>query len=249
MKTYQGKISVIVPAYNEGDHLFNSLSEMIQILDDIARDYEIIVVDDGSIDNTQAEAKRAGADFDHIQVVRHEPNFGKGEALRYGYGFANGDLVAFLDADLDLHPSQLAVLYQYMQEKGADVVIGSKRHPLSEIDYPAKRKIVSDVYYFIIKLLFGLPVRDTQTGIKLFKNEVLAQVFPRLLVKRYAFDLELLVNAHRLGYKIIEAPITLDFLREISRIRIRDIIVVWLDTMAIFYRTYILHYYDRKGEE
>jgi glycosyltransferase involved in cell wall biosynthesis len=249
MKTYQGKISVIVPAYNEGSHIYDSLSETIETLDKLARDYEIVVVDDGSTDNTHAEAARASVNLDHIKIVRHEPNHGKGEALRYGFRFVSGDLVAFLDADLDLHPHQLQTLYEYLQDNDADVVIGSKRHPRSIVDYPPNRRLMSNIYYILVKTLFGLPVRDTQTGIKMFKIEVLKRVFPRIVVKRYAFDLEMLVNAHRLGYKIIEAPITLDFRRDFGRIKYRDARDIWIDTMAIFYRTYILRYYDKEHKE
>jgi len=249
MKSYEGRISVIVPAFNEGDHIYKSLQEIISVLDRIASDHEIIVVDDGSTDNTHAEADRASAHLGHVKCVRHEPNFGKGEALKYGYGFCSGDPVAFLDADLDLSPDQLATLFKYMRDEDADVVIGSKRHPLSKLDYPPARKIYSMVYFWIVRILFGLPVHDTQTGLKMFKNEVLKKVFPRILVKRYAFDLEVLVNAHRLGYKIVEAPVSIEFQRSMGRIRYRDIVDIFLDTLAIFYRARLLHYYDRKEKD
>jgi hypothetical protein len=94
-------------------------------------------------------------------------------------------------------------------------------------------------------LLFGLPLRDTQTGLKVFRREVLQRVFPRILAKRFAFDIEVLANAHRLGFKLVDAPVTLEFKRGLGRIRWKDIRATGLDTLAIFYRMYILHYYDR----
>jgi hypothetical protein len=99
-------------------------------------------------------------------------------------------------------------------------------------------------------MMFRLPIHDTQTGLKLFKREVLEKVFPRMLVKKFAFDLELLVLAHKNGYSIAEAPVVVDFRPNINRkmrrwIRLTDIITTWWDTMAIFYRLYILRYYDR----
>ncbi|MFC1753737.1 hypothetical protein ACFL96_10160 [Thermoproteota archaeon] len=132
-----------------------------------------------------------------------------------------------------------------MKLDNADVVIGSKRHPNSILDYPLQRKIISSVYFFLIKLMFGLPIQDTQTGLKLFKSEVLRKVFPKIVVRAFAYDLEILVNAHRLGYKIAEAPVRINSQRKFSRIRIRDIVDTWIDTMAIFYRMYILKYYDK----
>jgi hypothetical protein len=100
----------------------------------------------------------------------------------------------------------------------------------------------------MIRAMFGLPVRDTQTGIKLFKTEVLRRVFPRVLVKRFAFDIEVLANAHRLGYRIVEAPVTLHFQRPFGRISLNDVYCIYKDTCAIYYRMYILRYYDKVGK-
>jgi glycosyltransferase involved in cell wall biosynthesis len=235
-----------MPAFNEADLIPNCIRETSEFLKGIGgeRCAELIVVDDGSSDGTYQVARQAITPGEPVQVVRLARNSGKGFALKYGFVFATGDLVAFLDADLDLHPSQIATLYREMQKTNADVVIGSKRHPLSRLDYPRQRKILSSGYYLLVRALFGLPVRDTQAGLKLFKQEVLEQVFPRLLIKRFAFDLELLVNAHHLGYKIVEAPVTLSFQRRFGRIRWQDVLNISLDTLAVFYRLRILKYYD-----
>ena len=146
---------------------------------------------------------------------------------------------------MELHPAQVETLFDIMRLDDADVVIGSKLHPNSRLNYPLDRRIVSSVYFFLIKLLFGLPIRDTQTGLKLFKYEVLQKVFPRILVKAYGYDLEILVNVHRLGYKIAEAPIVLNFKQRYGRVGPEAIWTTWRDTMAVWYRTYILKYYDR----
>jgi hypothetical protein len=97
----------------------------------------------------------------------------------------------------------------------------------------------------LVRSLFGLPVRDTQTGIKLFKREVLERVLPRVLVKRFAFDLELLANVHHFGYRIVEAPVVVNFNRVCSRLHLPAVWNVFVDTLAIFYRMRILRYYDR----
>jgi glycosyltransferase involved in cell wall biosynthesis len=171
---------------------------------------------------------------------------GKGHALRHAFNFVSGDLVTFLDADLDLSPKTIEVLLKYMTSSNADIVIGSKYHPDSKIKYPKNRRILSYLYHLFTKLLFGLPVNDTQVGIKLFKKKVLDDIFPRVLVKGYAFDLELLVNALNRNYKIVEAPIVLDFKRSFGRISLKDIKNIFIDTSAIFYRLKILHYYDKE---
>lgn len=245
-----GKISVIMPAYNEARHIVGNLLQVVETLAGFDYDFEVILVDDGSPDKTYLEAaKLLPTHPERIRVVHYDENRGKGNALICGTSFAKGDYVVFLDADMDLHPSQLPGLFGIMDAQNADVVIGSKRHPLSKVNYPAHRHLASWCYYSVIRLLFGLPVKDTQTGIKVFKHSVLARVFPRILVKRFAFDIEVLANAHRLGYKIVDAPVTLEFQRgAFGRMKPRDIYSIMIDTAAIFYRMHILRYYDRFSE-
>jgi glycosyltransferase involved in cell wall biosynthesis len=246
VKNLTEKISIIMPAYNEGEHIYKNIKETSKVFEKYNCNYEIIVVSDGSKDNTLSEALKAAEENHAIIVKHHRKNYGKGRALRMGFRFAKGELILFLDADMELHPAQTQVLLDIMRLTNADVVIGSKMHPLSQVEYPWHRRIVSKVYFFLVKLLFGLPIHDTQTGIKLFKKEVLKKVFPKILVKQYAYDLETLVLAHYLGYKIVEAPVVLKFKRKWSRVKLRDIFYTWWDTMAIFYRLYILRYYQKK---
>ncbi|HEA46985.1 MAG TPA: glycosyltransferase family 2 protein [bacterium] len=245
MKGFKGKLSILVPAHNEGAHIYGNIQEIQRVFSEIGCRYELIVIDDGSKDETYENAQKAAKGFNNVIVKRIRRNQGKGRALKYGFRFTKGDLVAFLDADLDLHPEQIQNLFKIMNKERADVVIGSKKHPESKLDYPRQRKIVSNIYFLLIKLLFRLPIKDTQTGLKLFKHEVLERVFPKVLVKRYAFDLELLVNIHHLGYKIVEAPVTLNYQRIMGRIRLKDLYHTGMDTLAIFYRMYILRHYDR----
>lgn len=240
-------VSVVIPAFNEAALVERCVSETVATLTGLGFRHEVIVVDDGSGDGT-AELARACADrFPNVRVIGHQVNLGKGSALIRGGLAAIGDLVLFLDADLEVHPRQLRLLWSEMEETGADVVIGSKLHPRSQIDYPTDRRILSRGYYALVRTLFRLPVRDTQTGLKLYRRRVLARALPRLVIKRYAHDLELLVNVHRLGYSIAEAPVVVTRVRPFARIGPRDVWHVGWDTAAIFYRTYILRYYDRVG--
>lgn len=238
-------ISVIMPAYNEAQNLSRTIEETTNMLERCGLEHEVIVVDDGSEDGTYEKALSIAKEHKNVRVFGYKENMGKGHALKHGYQFARGDLVLFLDADSDLPPSQTPKFLDYMGKNGADVVIGSKRHPLSKVDFPLSRRILSKGYSLLIKLMFNLNVADTQVGIKLFHREVLEQVFPKVLVKRYAFDLELLVNAARLGYRIAEAPVELNF-HNSSGIDFKGIRRIFLDTLAVFYRMRILHYYDKR---
>lgn len=244
MKNLKGKVSVIIPAYNEAGSIAENIEETVRVFDEFGCKYEIIVVDDGSRDDTYNQALKAAGQHGNITVKQIKHNRGKGRALKVGFRMASGDYVVFLDADMELHPAQIQTFFDIMRLDEADVVIGSKRHPNSRLDYPSDRKIISSVYFFLIKFFFGLPIQDTQTGLKLFKYEVLKKVFPRILVKAFGYDLEILVNVHRLGFKIAEAPVVLDT-RRYGRIGMNSIWTTWRDTMAIWYRTYVLRYYDR----
>ncbi|MBI5454880.1 MAG: glycosyltransferase [Deltaproteobacteria bacterium] len=246
MKKNGKTLSVIMPSFNEGAHIRKNVVETWETLEKAwGGPFEIIVVDDGSSDNTHAEALAASRTHPHIKVVHYKVNRGKGGALKEGFMSAEGDYVAFLDADLDLHPSQIPALFKVMEEKGAQIVIGSKHHPSSALKYPAHRRLISRVYAIALKLLFKLPVRDTQTGLKIFKAEVLKRIFPKVVCARYAYDLEILANAHRLGYTIAEAPIVLNFQRvaKWGRIRTKDLYRAGMDTLAIFYRMYFTGHY------
>ncbi len=236
-------ISLVIPAYEEAGIIFRTVCESTLVLSRLGRDYEIIVVDDGSVDDTALEASRAALEDSSVRILRLPFNQGKGNALKRGFQSSRYDTVAFLDADLDLHPSQLLGLLKMMDDSGADMVIGSKRHPDSRVEYPRERRIYSTIYYLLIRALFHLPIKDTQTGIKVFKREVLERAFPRMVTKTYALDLELMVAANQLGYSIAEAPIRIDFQREFGRIGWTDIRNIVIDTLAVFYRLRILGYY------
>jgi glycosyltransferase involved in cell wall biosynthesis len=236
-----------MPAYNEARHLAANVRETIHVMETLGESYEIIPVDDGSPDHTGEVMRTLALECPQVKPVILTMNQGKGYALRAGFGQALGELIFFLDADLDLHPKQFKVLHQIMQSSGAQVVIGSKRHPQTVSNYPWKRRVVSAVYFFLVKLLFGLPIKDTQTGIKLFQRQVLEKSFPKILVKKYAFDLELLVLSDHFGFSIAEAPVVVDYKTKFGHIGVGGIFYTWWDTMAVWYRLFIRHHYDRKA--
>ena len=246
MKDIKEKISIIMPAYKEAGHIATSIDITAKTFQDFGCLWELIVVDDGSGDGTYEAALEAAKEY-HGQVIvkKNAFNIGKGRALKRAIHFVTGDYTVLLDADMDLHPLQIPTLFDIMRLDDADVVIGSKMHPNSVVNYSLQRRIISLGYYIFVKVLFGLPCHDTQTGLKLFKTKVLNDVFPRILVKEFAFDLEILVNAFHLGYKITEAPIVLTPQRKFGRIDIHSIYTTWWDTCAVWYRMYVLKYYDR----
>jgi len=239
------KLSVILPAFNEEANARAALKEVDKILKNLSMKHEVIAVDDGSTDGTWKELQIAAHEIKNLRLIRCEKNSGKGQALKLGFEASSGELVAFIDAGLEIHPKHLLDFLKLVKKSGADVIIGSKFHPESKVEYPTRRLFFSALHNVAVKLLLRLPVRDTQVGLKLFKREVLEKTYPLLLVKRYAFDVELLVSIYRRGYKICEAPVTLNFKPEFEKMRFKDIFKIVLDIITIFYRTHILRYYDR----
>ncbi len=237
------EISVVMPAYNEGQRIGESLRATHNVMKKMGRPFEIIVVDDGSGDWTHEEANKAAKTLGGVKVKRSEVNQGKGWALKEGFRLTQGQWVVFLDSDLDIDPAQLALFFTIQKREGTDVVIGSKRHPDTKLVYPPMRRFLSAGYFFLVKAMFGLPLRDTQTGLKLFKAEVLRKAFPKVPIKRYAFDLELLVIAHHYGFSIAEAPVIVSFKGKFGHIGLRAIFNIFWDTAALFYRLRIRRSY------
>jgi glycosyltransferase involved in cell wall biosynthesis len=234
-----------VPAYNEGHHIYENLHNISQKVEEIGKSYEIILIDDGSIDNTHTAALRAADENSNIKPYRIEPNRGKGHAIKEGFRKSTKNLITFIDADLDIPPEQLQVLIETFEKTNADVIIQSKRHPESIVNnFPLKRQILSRGYNQMLKTLFQLPVTDTQVGIKLYKREVLEQIMPKLLVKRYAADVEQLLLAYKHGYTIAETPAHINYKPNGDVIGPKDIFHIAWDTAAIFYRFKIKRYYD-----
>ena len=239
------KISILIPAFNEEENIILTLKETIDVLENLKKAYEIIIIDDGSVDNTYNKVKSNIEIFnDKVKIYQYAPNTGKGFAIKYGFSYVTGDYVLFLDADLDIHPSLVNNFLRLIKEHQADVVIGSKLNKDSVVHYPLTRRILSVGYYILIKVLFNLPVKDTQTGLKLFNYSTLKKALSKVVVKKYAFDLELLVILNKYKFKIVEAPIYLKPTRKFGRIGVRDIFNIFYDTMAIFYRLHIKKYYD-----
>ena len=239
-----GLLSVIMPAYHL-EKVIEANLEQVQGLLDGRMPFEIVVVDDGSGDGTAAAIEAARARHPGtIRPVILAENGGKGAALRDGFRASRGSHVLLLDADLDLAPERVVRFFQIMRRDRADIVIGSKRHPESEIDYPLRRRIASRVYFGLVHLLVGLPVTDTQTGMKLFRREALQWAFDRMLVKRYAFDLEMLAIAHGHGYRVSEAPIRMDYGNKVGALTWANVRTVMTDTLAVFYRLRLIRYYQ-----
>ena len=203
-------VSFVVPAYKEEKTIVEAIHRLLITIDVNKVSADIIIVVDGSPDNT---ADKARSISDHrVRVIEYPNNSGKGNALKVVcLNITRSRYVCFIDADLDLHPESVWKLISILEKNDVDAVVGSKKHKLSNVKYPVIRKFQSRIFQLGIKLLFSLDVGDTQTGLKVFKYDLITTCVPAVLTPGYAFDLELLVVAKQKGYSAIEGPVNLDF--------------------------------------
>ncbi len=230
--------SVVMPVYNEEAHIYVNMRQTADALR-LLGSFELIMVDDGSVDRSRAEMTRARSEIPEAMTL-HLQHAGKGEALRRGAQAARGEFVIFLDADLDLPPEQLLFFIAVQKAKKADAVIGSKMHPDSTVDYPLLRRCYSRGYFILTKILFNLPVRDTQTGLKLIRRDLLLKALEHTEVRGFALDLELLVRLVQLNAKMVEAPVVVNYHMRFGGVGLSTIYEILKETFRVWKRSRLL---------
>ncbi len=224
-------LSVVIPTYRQSGVIGHQVSEVLRALDGLGCDYEVLVVVDGDEDGTSDALARI--EHERLRVAVHERNSGKGEAVRRGLLAVAGRSRAFLDGGGDIPPQCLVDAYRLHVTSRADIVVGSKLHAQSVVEYPLARRIYSWGYRQLTRLLFGLAVRDTQVGLKIYAAPVVEQVFPHVRTPGFAFDIEALALAIRLGFRtIVEAPVIVRD-RYPSTIRPTTVATMFMETLMV----------------
>lgn len=236
----QVELSFVIPAYNEEDSIEITLGTLEGVVKDKSLPYEIVVVDDGSKDKTLSRAIKYANRNGHVKVISYTQNEGKGHAVRTGFMQTKGDVVVFADSDMDI---DLGTISKYVDAlEYGDMVIASKWHPDSVVNMPLSRKILSHGFNVLVRLLTGAKLKDTQVGLKAMRKSAFVNIFPRLCVKRYAFDVELLAVANLYGLKIVQMPAQL---RIRESFRLKEVLKMFQDLLGIAYRLRVLHWYKR----
>ena len=201
------RLSVVIPAYNEAERLPRTLARLNAYLEARGFPYEIVVVDDGSSDGTAERARAAGGS--HVTVLRHEPNRGKGYAVRRGMLAAGGALRLMTDADLSTPIEELTRLEASLAD-GHDVAIGSRgvAGAIIEVHQPWYRESMGRLFNVLVRLLALPGLRDTQCGFKLFTAAAAESAFGPACLDGFSFDVEVLYIARRRGLRIAEVPVT-----------------------------------------
>jgi glycosyltransferase involved in cell wall biosynthesis len=207
MSKQSATLSVIVPVYQEAEIIEDSLVELRSVLSHSEYDFEIIVADDGSSDSTRAIVTRLAAELDRIRLVHHPVNMGRGFILMKAIRHSRGDIVAYIDADLQIDPQVLARLADRIRA-GSHMAIGSKYHMDSQLFYSPWRRLQSGIYCSFVRFLLGLETWDCQCGAKAFRREAIAGLLPHATCRGWSWDTEMILKGSLLGFHITEVPVT-----------------------------------------
>ncbi len=222
------KVSVVLPAHNEADTLEPAVAEITKVLNEYCGSYEILIAEDGSTDGTD---KKADELSERLPVVRHlhaEKRLGRGKALKNAFQQSSGKTLVYMDVDLATDVRQLKELISSIDEEGYDVATGSRLLPESKVERSGTRKIASKTYNSMVRVVLGSKLKDHQCGFKAFRREPLMQLLNEVEANHWFWDTELLVRAHRRGYKIKEIPVLWKSGRETKvRLVYDSLFMVW----------------------
>jgi dolichyl-phosphate beta-glucosyltransferase len=200
--------SFIIPAYSETSRIRPTLDKILRYMAEKGWDAEILVVDDGSRDDTADVIREYAAKHPQVQLIQNPGNRGKGFSVRNGMLHARGEVCLFTDADLSSPISEAPKLFEAISG-GADVAFGSRwlRAELQTERQPLYRQLFGRIFNLVLRIFLGLHYADTQCGFKAFRREAAQGIFPLQKIERWGFDPEILFLARRMGFKVAEVPV------------------------------------------
>jgi glycosyltransferase involved in cell wall biosynthesis len=230
------ELSIIVPVYNAAEKIPTALDKIKNALEDCGQTYEIIVVNDGSTDHTLLVLEDHTERDPTIRVLSYANNVGKGHAVKTGILDCHGTKCLFIDGDSDVSPTGIRDYFAELEH--SDIVVASKRHQHSLVTASKSRKFLSHSFSIFVRLMTGISVKDTQSGLKAGRSSALKKIFSTMNVSRYAFDVELLMIASNNGLRIKEMPVELTLNDKFS---LKEIVKMSSDVLRIAYRHRIKH--------
>jgi glycosyltransferase involved in cell wall biosynthesis len=202
------RVSVVFPAYNEADTLEVAVEKVTQSLNEFTRSYEIIIAEDGSTDGTDKLAGALAEKFPFVKHTHGEKRLGRGAALKNAFKQSSGEVLVYMDLDLATDVKHLKPLVDAVESEGYEFATGSRMLPESNVKRSGTRHLASKTYNFMVRALLGSEVKDHQCGFKAFRREPLMQLLDEVGANHWFWDTEILVRAHRRGYKIKEIPVS-----------------------------------------
>ena len=243
MLTMPPTYSFVLPAYNESERLGMSLPKVLDYIHRRQLSAEVVVVNDGSKDDTAAIVRAFAAEHPEVRLLENPGNRGKGYSVRHGMLEAKGDVLLFTDSDLSSPIAEADKLFSAI-ENGADVVIGSRwlQAELQTERQPWHRQLFGRCFNLGLRLVLGLKFRDTQCGFKAFRREAAQQIFPRQRIERWGFDPELLFLARKFHLRTVEVPVQwahderskINPLRDGMKMGVEMLSVRWNDLKGVY---------------
>lgn len=230
--------SIVIPAYNEGERISATLDKVLAYAAEQHWQAEIVVVNDGSPDQTAAIVREYAQRSPAVRLVENPGNRGKGYSVRHGMTEARGDVLLFSDADLSSPIYEAPKLFAAL-ERGADVAIGSRwmQRELQTARQPLYRQLFGRIFNLLLRIILGLRFKDTQCGFKAFTRHAAQEIFSRQQIERWGFDPELLFLANKLGFRVVEVPVEwanderskIRLLRDSTRMFLELLTIRWND--------------------
>ncbi len=239
---------IILPVKNESKTVEQTALTLVEWCNNNMKDFHILFIDDRSKDGTIEKIE--GLNNPKVRVLKNQFDNGKGSTLKVGFVFSNliykmkdDDHIIFMDGDGQIGPENITALLNHMTLNTADVAIGNKRHIYSITDYSFQRNIISICYNLLIKFLFGMKYQDTQCGIKIFKKMALEKIIDRVNVKKYAFDLELIVALRESRFRVADAPVKINQQENLGSVSLDSMWQTFIDTVGVWNKKRMGYYH------
>jgi len=230
------KVSVVLPAHNEAGILEPAVMEINKILNKYSEAYEIVIAEDGSTDGTDKKADELSKRSPTVRHLHSKKRLGRGKALKSAFQQSSGEILVYMDVDLATDVRQLKELIESIDKEGYDFATGSRLLPESKVERSGTRNITSIIYNFMVRAVLGSKVKDHQCGFKAFRREPLLQLLEEVEASHWFWDTELLVRAHRRGFRIREIPVLWKSGRETKVRLFHDSFYMGWQILALWWR-------------
>lgn len=231
-------LTVIIPAYRAEAFIFDSVCSKLAVLDSWNLEYELIVVFDGQLKENMP--KLSSINHPSLAIAGYDVHKGKGYAVRHGWSLGKAKYISYIDADFDLEFGIILKMLKVAMVNGADIVYPNKYSPDSGLSSPITRKVMSRIYSYVVKLFFSIKAKDTQTGAKLYKREVISKIASLCKVNGYGFEIETFILAQKAGFKnFIDVPVNIAKTGQ-SKKSLAMVFGIIKDTLVVFYQSRLM---------
>ncbi|MGB9914905.1 MAG: dolichyl-phosphate beta-glucosyltransferase [Candidatus Bathyarchaeales archaeon] len=235
-KSSSVEVSVVLPAYNEAATLETTVAKVAMALSEFTRAYEIIIAEDGSTDGTDKLAAALAERFPYVKHIHRKKRLGRGNALKNAFKQSSGKVLVYMDLDLATDLKHLKPLVEAIAVEDYDFATGSRMLPESDVERGFTRNLASKTYNLMVRTLLGSKVRDHQCGFKAFRREPLMRLLDEVEAGHWFWDTEILVRAHRKGYRIKEIPVSWRSGRETKVRLLKDSMGMFRQALKLWWR-------------